>query len=61
MLRARIQAAIELSRGDAEKAAIQVCVTLEELIGGFVSEGWFDDDDDVLEAIDKYYSKHANR
>lgn len=43
-LRETIQAAIESTGGDAEKAAIAVCLALEDEVG-LAGNGWFDGDE----------------
>ena len=50
VLREVIQAAIERANGDAAKAAIAVCVVLEDEIG-LAGNGWFDNDPVVEEAL----------
>jgi hypothetical protein len=50
-LRQAIQAAIESANGDAEKAAIAVCITLEDEIG-LAGNGWFDGDEVVEAALE---------
>lgn len=51
-LRQRIQAAIERNREDPEVAALAVCVVLERQLdlGG---NGWWNDDPEVLRAIER--------
>lgn len=49
-LRETIQAAIESAGGDAEKAAIAVCMVLEDEIG-LAGNGWFDGDVALEEAF----------
>lgn len=49
-LRAKIEAAIAASEGNSQKAALDVCVLLEGEVG-LSGNGWFDDDETVLEAL----------
>jgi hypothetical protein len=49
-LREIIQKAIESGNGDAAKAAIAVCVVLEDEIG-LAGNGWFDGDDVLEDAL----------
>ena len=50
-LRDKIKKAIEKSN-DAESAAIEVCKILEDEIG-LSGNGWFDDDDTMLDILDE--------
>lgn len=49
-LRETIQIAIESSGGDAEKAAIAVCLVLEDEVG-LAGNGWFDGDEIMERAL----------
>jgi hypothetical protein len=49
-LREIIQAAIESANGDTTKAAIAVCVAIDDEIG-LSGNGWFDGDEVVEDAI----------
>jgi hypothetical protein len=49
-LREVIQKAIESGNGDSTKAAIAVCVALEDEIG-LAGNGWFDGDDVLEDAL----------
>jgi hypothetical protein len=49
-LRERIEVVIAASPNDASKAALDVCVLLEDAIG-LQGNGWFDDDEVTLAAL----------
>jgi hypothetical protein len=51
-LREKIQEKIAAAKGDADKAAIAVCLLLEDEIG-LEGNGWFDDDLVMEEAFKK--------
>lgn len=53
-LRQNIQDAIAHANGDNEKAALNVCTILEDMIG-LEGNGWFDGDKEVLKAISDFY------
>ncbi|MDK6080365.1 hypothetical protein [Massilia varians] len=49
-LREKIAEKIQQANGDTEKAAIEVCKLLEDRIG-LAGNGWFDDDQTMLDAL----------
>jgi hypothetical protein len=49
-LRETIQTAIESAGGDAEKAAIAVCLVLEDEVG-LAGNGWFEGDEVMEKAL----------
>jgi hypothetical protein len=53
-LRQNIQEAITHANGDNEKAALNVCAVIEDMIG-LEGNGWFDGDKEVLKAISDFY------
>ncbi|MCK8335990.1 hypothetical protein LXA54_17010 [Erwinia amylovora] len=49
-LRHDIAEAIKNTGGDVDQAAIEICRLLEDRIG-LCGNGWFDDDDEMLELL----------
>ena len=49
-LRAKIEAVIAAAEGNSQKAALVVCVLLEDEIGLY-GNGWFDGDETVLKVL----------
>jgi hypothetical protein len=49
-LRQKIAAAVKAANGDADQAAIAICQLLENEIG-LSGNGWFDDDEELLEKL----------
>lgn len=50
-LRTKIQEKIAASNGDNETAVIEICKLLENKLG-LSGNGWFDDDQVMLDALD---------
>ena len=56
MLRELIESAIRESAGDPAKAAVAVCIVLEDEIG-LSGNGWFDGDEVMDKAFDEHYAQ----
>lgn len=56
-MRERLQKIIEEAT-DPKEAALKICVALDDLLD-LGDNGWFDDDDEVIAAIEAYWSEKA--